>query len=140
MDEIASATVRAFATCKVLAHDGLVPGCKRRGAVGGGNLASKKHGKHVGSEALTGGALGRAAASLELVVTVRELAVLSICAEAAFPPRAQLGLVRHRCTRCRRGVRWGAAEEESVLQAGSKWLTIPCALLADWSQLRVCRG
>ena len=119
MDEIASATVRAFATCKVLAHDGLVPGCKRRGAVGGGNLASKKHGKHVGSEALTGGALGRAAASLELVVAVSELAVFAIRAEAPLPASAKLRLVGHRCA----GEEYSGAVRCSVL-AGRRWLTV----------------
>jgi hypothetical protein len=74
------------------------------------------------------GALGRAAANQELVLTVSELlvrararvrvrvsvrvrvrvrvrprlAVLAVVAEAPLPPCAQLGLVRHRCSRCGR--------------------------------------
>ena len=83
---VAPATVWALAASEVLAHDGLVPASKQRRYVCG--LASEVYAMAalVWAPACRCGALGRAAASLELVLTVGELAVFAIRADAPLPP------------------------------------------------------
>ena len=81
---VAPATVWALAAFEVLAHDGLVPASKQRR----GEASLPRYGRHVAWHvgSCRCGALGRAAASQELVLTVGELAVFAIRADAPLPP------------------------------------------------------